>query len=119
MTIYPDIVLKPIDNDNFVIVEDCFVPEFSVIATKGAITDLTSSPWWLQWLIPSNGKAKKASIIHDYLVRYNNDRDYADSVYFYLLCKSVPSWQVILILIGLRVSPKIRNKYEKKNRKNI
>lgn len=115
MTRYPEIKLIPDDNDNFIIAEDCYVSEFNFLITKGAITDLTSIPRFLWWAIPPNGNAKKASIVHDFLVRNGEDKDYADSVYFYFLTKDVPKWQYICIILGIRLFPKMRNKYEKAN----
>lgn len=115
MTNYPEIKLEPIDNDKFVIVEDCFVKEFHIVITKGSITDLTSIPRFLWWAIPPNVNAKKASIVHDFLIRSGQDHDYADAIYFYFLLKEVPKWQYICIILGIRLFPKMRNKYEKAN----
>lgn len=39
----------------------------SVDVPVGYRTDLASTPWWIRWLLPPNGKYGKAAVIHDYL----------------------------------------------------
>jgi len=37
-----------------------------IVVPKGFVTDFASTPTFLHWLIPPNGKYGKASVIHDY-----------------------------------------------------
>lgn len=36
----------------------------------GYRTDLASTPWWIRWMLPPNGKYGKAAVIHDYICSY-------------------------------------------------
>jgi hypothetical protein len=114
MTFYPYIKLIPTDNDEFVVEEDCFVREFDIIITKGSITDLTSVPRWLWWVIPPHGKTKKASILHDYLIRSGKERTYSDVVYLYFLIKEVGFSQAIVMYLAINIFKKLRKKHESK-----
>jgi hypothetical protein len=114
MTHYPDIRLRPLDDLNFEVVEDCFVDEFGLIITKGSINDLASVPRWLWWLIPPHGDAKRASVVHDFLMRAsapfgsaqgppngNQQKAYADAVFYCLLKKDVPHWQAVVMFLAV------------------
>lgn len=102
MTEYPNIMLIPKDDLNFEVAEDCFVREFSIIVTKGSINDLTSSPRWLWWLIPPHGCSKKASIVHDFLIRSGKYANaYAHGVFYVLLMKDVKRWQAVLMFLAV------------------
>lgn len=91
------------DNDlNFQVSEDCIVEEFCLIITKGSINDLASVPRWLWWLIPPHGDAKKASVVHDFLMRNSNyKKAYADAVYYCLLKRDVPHWQAVIMFLAV------------------
>jgi hypothetical protein len=102
MTTYPDIRLRPLDDLNFEVVEDCFVNEFGLIITKGSINDLASVPRWLWWLIPPHGDAKRASVVHDFLMRSNrHKKQYADAVFYALLMAHVPKWQALIMFLSV------------------
>lgn len=102
MTYYPDIRLRPLNDLNFEVVEDCFVDEFGLIIPKGSINDLASVPRWLWWLIPPHGDAKRASVVHDYLMRSNqHKKEYADAVFYCLLKKDVAHWQALLMFLSV------------------
>ena len=114
MTKYPEIKLIPDDNDNFIVAEDCYVSEFNFIIIKGSVTDLTSVPRWLWWLIPPHGKTKRASILHDYLIRNGKDRTYSDIVYLYFLIKEVGFGQAIVMYLAINIFKKARKRHESK-----
>lgn len=102
MTEYPKIKLEPREGLNFEVVEDCFVREFQLIITKGSINDLTSSPKWLWWVIPPHGDSKKASIVHDFLMRSGKySKAYADAVFYVLLKKDVRHWQALTMFLAV------------------
>lgn len=102
MTFYPHIRLEPLSDLDFEVVEDCFVGDFSIIITKGSINDLASVPRWLWWLIPPHGNAKKASIVHDYIMRSGKyPKAYADAVFYFLLKKDVKHWQALTMFLSV------------------
>lgn len=110
MTYYPDIRLKPLNDLNFEVVEDCFVDEFGFVISAGSINDLASVPRWLWWLIPPHGDAKRASVVHDFLMRSptpspspigRGGKAYADAVFYCLLKKDVPHWQAVVMFLAV------------------
>lgn len=113
MTIYPNIKLRPLSDTNFEVVEDCYVTVFEFTIQKGAITDLTSAPRWLWWLIPPHGATKKASIVHDYMIRNDVHSVEADSIYLLLLLlEDIPKWQAFLMYFSIQIFKKQRIKHE-------
>lgn len=75
ITYWPDIILKPIDGENFEVWDYCYVDgrffnDGNVrIIPKGFVTDLSSIPKIFRSLISTSGKTKRASVVHDYLIR--------------------------------------------------
>jgi hypothetical protein len=76
----------------------------SVDVPVGYRTDLASTPWWIRWLLPPNGKYGKAAVIHDYLcttrqVMVNGvivyiTREQCDAIFFEAMTVlKVPVWQ--------------------------
>ena len=114
MTIFPDIRLKTLSDTNFEVSEDCYVPAFDFTVRAGAVTDLTTGVRAIWGLIPPHGASKSASIVHDFLIRSGETRDYSDCVFLYLLLQTVPKWEAYLMFFGIRVFTKIRDKKEAK-----
>lgn len=113
MTVFPEILIAPREDHNFEICEDCLVEPFGVVIKKGSVTDLTSSPRWLWWLIPPHGDSKRASILHDYMIRDGGyDAREADEIYLYFLLKFVPRWQALLMYVSISTFTKKRRKHE-------
>ena len=42
-----------------------------ISVSKGFITDFASTPKWIHWLFPPQGKYSKASIVHDFMYSVN------------------------------------------------
>lgn len=42
---------------------------YRVYVPKGAITDLSSHPWFTQWLIPKFGLHNQPAVVHDHVYR--------------------------------------------------
>jgi len=40
------------------------------VVPAGFTTDLGSVPWWATWLVPRDGKGRRAYVLHDWLYRY-------------------------------------------------
>ena len=56
---------------------------FVITIPKGYLTDLTSVPRYLQWLLPPDGKYSHAAIVHDWL--YDNaiaSKPIADLIFY-------------------------------------
>lgn len=53
---------------------------------EGFVTDFSSTPWGLRWIVPVHGKHGKAAVLHDFLCREAKDgrvtRKYADDIFF-------------------------------------
>jgi hypothetical protein len=113
MTTYPNIKLKPLNDTNFEVLEDCYVLDFDFTIAAGSVTDLTTGLRGLWWLIPPHGASKSASIVHDFLIRNDYERDYADCIFLFYLLKAVPKWQAYLMFWSIQNFTKIRNKIEK------
>jgi hypothetical protein len=114
MTIYPNILLKTLSSFDFEVAEDSLVQQFDIVVKKGSITNLTSPPRWLWWLIPPHGDSKFASIVHDYLIRSGYNQIYADTVFLFLLRTSVATWQAHIMYFGITLFPRLRAKYQVK-----
>jgi len=63
--------VKHIENGIYELKEDFAYK--NIIVPRGTKTDFASTPKWIHWLYPPQGKYSKASIIHDYM--YNNKTD--------------------------------------------
>jgi hypothetical protein len=115
MTTFPIIRLEtiPLNPFEYVVLEDCFVPELGITVTAGAYTNLTTVPRIFWSIIPPHGATKEPSIVHDYLIRSGQSKNYADRCFLYLLLQAVPEWQAIAMFLAIRIFKKIRNRIEK------
>lgn len=96
------------DEEKWMLLQD-FVYEsdvagMTIIVPKGTITDFSSVPrlplaYWL-----TGGKAKKASVVHDYLcVTKDVSREMADAVFVEAAeLQGVPAWRRKLMWMGVR-----------------
>jgi Protein of unknown function (DUF1353) len=51
-----------------VIFDDCVIT-----VSRGFRSDLTSTPWFLRWFLPVTGSHVFAALIHDYIIKTEND----------------------------------------------
>jgi hypothetical protein len=114
MTTYPTfrietIPLKPFE---YVVLEDCLVPELGITVIAGSYTNLTTVPRLFWSIIPPHGATKEPSIVHDFLIRSENSRNLADTHFLFLLLEAVPKWQAYLMFWSIQTFTKIRNKIE-------
>ena len=76
---------------------------------EGFKTDLASIPRFALWLIPVNGRHRKAAILHDYLYRIGFKGYKADAIFREAaLSDNVPRWQVFVMYKALRIAAGFR-----------
>ena len=71
----------------------------------GYETDFASTPWFLQWFIPSAGRYSRAAIVHDWFYSnpHNCTRFFADCLFREIMCHlEVPMWKRVLMYYGVR-----------------
>lgn len=100
-----------------------------VVAPKGLISDFSSIPKWIRWLIPKMGRQNRSSVIHDSLYKYGrriwNDpstkisQEVADLIYKKLMeHRKVALWNRWAQWKGLRIGgSKQWNIYRKEDAK--
>lgn len=80
------------------------------IEIKPFKTDLSSHPWWTNWMIPARGKFNLPSIVHDYLLQHPEKfptmtREQKDLVFVEALEDvGVKRWRCRLMYAGVRVN---------------
>lgn len=111
MTEYPNIKIVKSEGLDWVIVEDCFLPEYQIVLKAGFVTDLVSSGRLFWVIIPPHGLSSNPAIVHDYVWRSSIfDRKTCDKVFLSLLKKSkVPTWQCYLMYSFVRVFGWMKN----------
>lgn len=76
--------------------EPIYVPD-------GFITDLASVPRFPGMFLLFGGKARKASVLHDYLYSVHRDREFADAVFYAAMKGEEPAWRRALMWAGVRL----------------
>lgn len=139
MTRYPDIAVMKVNEgfNIYVVYEHCDVPGVTEIPA-GFFTDFASVPRILWSLIPPQGEAQPASVLHDYFytvhplgtpegeepkptdMSMEDERLFADNLFKeHLEKRGIPKWQVWAMYKAVRWFGKFRFEHYGKSRKRI